>query len=137
MPSCRLAPPPSQPARLPARQEDHHGHALQQGAEGHFLTRAQAHAVAWGLGGPPADPHRPVPLRPPRLEILTRQVEGHQLDEAGRGMVLGRILGEEHGAVGGEEQDGLRAQVHGPVTLCKGRSCHEEERGHERDEEEH
>jgi hypothetical protein len=98
------------------------GHAFEQRAQWRGLAALEAHAVARREGRAVAHQYRILPLRAPGVERLAREVEGHELDEARGGVVLGRLLRVEHTALGVEQQDGLRAQRERPAIRAGGLS---------------
>ena len=103
------------------------GHALEQGAERYRLTGLEPHAIARRLRGALADHDGLVPLRLAGLDRLARQIQRHQLDQARGRVILGRILREEHLAVGVEEEHRLGAEDGTPPVLGRRRVRDEDE----------
>ena len=73
----------------------------------------------------------------PGLDGLAGEIERHELHEARGRVVLGGVLGEEHLALGVEEEDGLRAQRERPsVRRLGARGRHDDDGEQERDAQE-
>jgi hypothetical protein len=112
-------------------------HTLEERAQRRRLSLAQSHAIARRLRGVAAHLDRLIPFRFARLQILEGEVEGHELHQAGRGMVLARILGEKHLAVGVEEEHRLGVEGKPLAVLGRRRQYgggeHEPERDGEAD----
>ena len=85
-------------------------HALQQDVERDGLARTQAHPGPRRQRGVPADRDQLVELGAPGLDVLEREVERHELHEAGGRPFLVGILGEERAALGVEQQDRFRGE---------------------------
>ncbi len=83
------------------------GHALEQDTERDVLPGAKAHAIAAHPRGVRADRDHVLDVGPTTLDGLERQVERHELHQAGRGALHVGVLLEDGPPVGVQEQDRL------------------------------
>src|SRR5207245_9883622 len=90
------------------------GHALEQHAQRHLLARAQPHAVPPDGGGVATHGHDLFHVGAAGVEILAREVQRHELDQARGGGVVVGVLRVDHAPVEVDEQHRLGAEV-GPA----------------------
>jgi hypothetical protein len=105
-----------------------------------LFSGANTHPVLGRGGRIGGDAHRLVDVGPLGLEILERQVERHELDQAGRRAIGVGVLRVDGAPLAVQEQDRLRAQRRRAAVLgsrddgneeCRGENQCEDEAGPE------